>query len=131
MPRGGARAGAGRKPKSEKAAAPKPKAHAPTGVKSADAPANWPFGTAAPAAQTAPDVEPAPLMPLDYMLSLVRDTSLDERTRLQAAIQAAPYCHPKKGESGKKEQLQDAARKVSKFAPAVPPKLVAAGGKKV
>lgn len=43
-----------------------------------------------------------------------------------------PYVHLKKGD-GKKEDEQDKARKAAggKFAPAAPPKLVAAGGKKI
>lgn len=44
---------------------------------------------------------------------------------MQAATIAAPYCHAKKGESGKKEQKDEAAKKVaSRFSPAAPPKLV-------
>lgn len=43
-----------------------------------------------------------------------------------------PYVHQKIGEGGKKDQRNAAAKKVaSRFAPSAPPKLVAAGGKKV
>lgn len=51
---------------------------------------------------------------------------------MSAAQLAAPYVHAKKGEAGKKEQRQEAAQKIGgRFAPTAPPKLVAAGGKKV
>ncbi|WP_283443983.1 hypothetical protein [Noviherbaspirillum suwonense] len=52
--------------------------------------------------------------------------------QVRAAQAALPFIHQKLGEGGKKEQREDAAKKVaSRFAPAAPPKLVAAGGKKV
>jgi phage terminase small subunit len=71
-------------------------------------------------------------MPLDFLLQIMRDQDEDKGRRMQAATLAAPYCHAKKGEGGKKEEKADAAKKVaSKFATATPPKLVAAGGKKV
>jgi phage terminase small subunit len=52
---------------------------------------------------------------------------MEERgRRMQAATLAAPYCHPKKGEAGKKEEKAAAAKKIaSRFSPAAPPKLVA------
>ncbi|NMF98397.1 hypothetical protein GPA27_13480 [Aromatoleum toluolicum] len=70
------------------------------------------------------------------MLQLLQDVALGrtEATPLQvrAAIAAVQYTHPKVGEGGKKEQRQADAQKVAgRFAPAAPPKLVAAGGKKV
>jgi len=34
-------------------------------------------------------------MPLDYMLSVMRDEQADTATRLDAAVKAAPYVHPK------------------------------------
>jgi hypothetical protein len=34
-------------------------------------------------------------MPLDYMLSLLRDEGLDRDTRMDAAKAAAPYVHAK------------------------------------
>jgi hypothetical protein len=70
--------------------------------------------------------------PLDYLLQVMRDPNEDKGRRMQAAIQAAPYMHAKRGEAGKKEQKDAAAKKVaSKFTAGAPPKLVAAGGKKV
>lgn len=73
------------------------------------------------------------LTPLSYLLSVVNDTKADRRERIQAASIAAPYVHARKGEGGKKDAAADAAKKVStgRFAPAAPPKLVAAGGRKV
>lgn len=126
MPRGGARPGAGRKPN------PKPAAKVPVEKPETDAdgfktdPA-WPFGQARP---SAPDL--SALMPLDYLLSVMRDVGADEKTRIQAAQLAAPYIHAKKDAAGKKEQRQGAAEKAAgKFAPAAPPRLAATGGKRL
>jgi hypothetical protein len=33
------------------------------------------------------------MMPLDYLLAIMRDDSEDKRARLDAAKAAAPYCH--------------------------------------
>lgn len=70
------------------------------------------------------------------MLQLLQDVALGrvEATALQvrAAIAAVQYTHTKRADGGKKEERAEAAQKVaSKFATAVPPKLVAAGGKKI
>lgn len=140
MPRGGARPGAGRKPKirapgeaapakrSRKAAAPA-SGFAPAGEKLPGAPASWPFGTEAPAAPP-PVVDTAELTPLDYFLSLMRDPLADEKLRFQAAAQALPYMHPKKGEAGKKAEKQDEANKVaSKFGARPAPLKAIAGGR--
>ena len=58
-----------------------------------------------------------------------------EATALQvrALIAAVQYTHTKKGDGGKKDEEAEKAKKAGagKFAPAAPPKLVAAGGKKV
>lgn len=52
--------------------------------------------------------------------------------RMQAAVQAAPYMHTKKGDVGKKEQANaDAKKAAGRFSAAAPPRLAAAGGKKV
>lgn len=138
MPRGGARPGAGRprknpepaakapaKPRAKKEAAPVVDAE---GFKTDAAPPNWPFGKE----PEQPPEDLTELTPLDYLLEVMRDSTNDVRTRVQAAQLAAPYVHAKKGEVGKKEQRQEAAQKVGgRFAPSAPPKLVAAGGKKV
>lgn len=136
-PRGGARPGAGRK-KKVPAAAPAPAevvAFAPTGVKTPDAPKEWPFGAVAPepAPPPAEPSEPAKpaaqpdLTPLDYLLSVVRDTGEDTKVRIQAASIAAPFVHIKKGEAGKKDEAAEKAKKAGagKFAAAAaPPRLV-------
>jgi hypothetical protein len=53
--------------------------------------------------------------------------------QLKALTALLPYVHTKKGEGGKKDQRADAAKKanVGRFTPAAPPRLVAAGGKKL
>jgi phage terminase small subunit len=106
--------------------------------------AGWPFGTKPPEPPAAPPAEPDPdsddgltdeqragLAPLDYLLAVMRSPRASKSARLQAAIQAAPYMHAKPAPQGKKEAKNEAAKKVARFAPAAPPKLVAAGGKKV
>lgn len=40
-------------------------------------------------------VEASGLTPLDYMLSVMRDTKAAQDVRLDAANKAAPYVHPK------------------------------------
>ncbi|WP_454764414.1 hypothetical protein [Cupriavidus campinensis] len=70
------------------------------------------------------------------MLQLLKDVALGrvEASALQvrAAIAAVQYTHRKMGEGGKKEQKEDEARKVAgRFSQGTPPKLVAAGGRKV
>lgn len=134
MPRGGARPGAGRKPK-QQPVVDRPAKVDKEGFK---ADPNWPFGRERPqdpaASPAAPAAEPdlSALTPLDYLLSVMRDPEQETARRMQAASLAAPFVHAKKGEGGKKEQRQEDAKKVaSRFAPAAPPKLVAAGGKKV
>ncbi|WP_239142595.1 terminase small subunit [Variovorax sp. WS11] len=94
----------------------------------------WPFGQEKPAEPVAPTpaADLSALTPLDYLLEVMRDGSEDKARRMQAASLAAPYVHAKKGESGKKDERNEAAKKVaSRFAPSAPPKLVAAGGRKV
>lgn len=70
--------------------------------------------------------------PKTFLLAAMNDAELDLKIRVDAAKALMPFVHQKLGEGGKKEQQKDAANKVaSRFAPAPPPKLVAAGGKKV
>jgi phage terminase small subunit len=101
MPRGGARPGAGRKPNPDKR---KPATgFTAGGKKTKEAPENWPFGTAEPAAAPAPksdtpdDAEPviAGGEPLEFLQSVINDTGLKLAVRIQAAIAAAPYKHAK------------------------------------
>lgn len=94
-------------------------------------------GGARPGAGRPPKPKPEPvLIPEVDMLTLLQDIAMGrtDATAIQvrAAIAAVQYTHAKKGEGGKKEQKQEAAEKVAKrFQAAAPPKLVAAGGKKV
>ena len=70
--------------------------------------------------------------PLDFLRAVWRGELDASATQVRAAASALPFIHKKLGEGGKKEQRQDAAEKVaSRFAPAAPPRLAAAGGKKV
>lgn len=140
MPRGGARPGAGRKPKERPAgevapakktrkAAPPATGFAPAGQKLPEAPQSWPFGTEAPAAPPVP-ADLGDLTPLDYFLNLMRNPLQDEKLRFQAAAQALPYMHPKKGDMGKKEQKQQEAEKTaSKFGARPAPLKAIQGGR--
>lgn len=142
MPRGGARVGAGRPRKNpdapaRKRAAPKSVATGfseADGKKAKDAPADWPFGTVEPKApdpaadhdddQQEEAFDPN-LMPLDYLLSVVRDTRAKPAARMQCAAIAAPYVHAKPAPLGKKEGKQQAAKTAAnRFATPQPPKLV-------
>jgi len=98
---GGARAGAGRKPK-------------------------------APPAESANAAELGSSDPLEFLRSVWRGEVNATATQVRAAASALPFVHKKLGEGGKKEQTKEAAGKVAgRFAAAAPPRLVAAGGKKV
>ena len=72
---------------------------------------------------------PVEMEPRD-MLTLLQDVALGrvEATTVQvrAAIAAVQYTHMKKGDGGKKEAQQDAAKEAGKgrFAPKVPPRMV-------
>lgn len=61
--------------------------------------------------------------PLDYMMGVLNDPAVDEARRDRLAIAAAPFMHARVGESGKKEERTQAAKKASggKFAPVAPP----------
>lgn len=145
MARGGHRPGAGRKPKAvadantpatKPKAAPRRKKAQPeqpyvdaNGVRTDAAPPDWPFGAKPPE----PEPDLSDMTPLDFLLKVMRDPKQTETRRMQAATIAAPYMHPKAEEKGKKVAKQEAAAAAgSKFArPAAPPRLAAAGGKKV
>lgn len=64
--------------------------------------------------------------PLAYMLEVMNDPTADEARRDKMAVAAAPYMHIKKGESGKKDERQDAAKRAvaGRFAAPPPPKLI-------
>ncbi|MBZ2208488.1 hypothetical protein [Massilia soli] len=71
------------------------------------------------------------------MLTLLKDIALGRvdatAGQIRAAIAAVQYTHMKKGDGGKKDEEAERAKKAGagKFSAAAPPKLVAAGGKKV
>ena len=72
----------------------------------------------------------------DDTLKLLQDIAFGRidvsPNQLRAAIAAVQYTHAKQGEGGKKEQRNEAAKKVAgRFVAAAPPKLVATGGRKV
>jgi phage terminase small subunit len=70
--------------------------------------------------------------PEKFLRAVMNDSGSEAKLRVDAAKALMPYKHKKLGEGGKKEEKEAAAKKVaSRFAPAAPPKLVAAGGKKV
>lgn len=70
--------------------------------------------------------------PLTFLKAVMNDAGAEAKTRVDAAKALMPFVHQKLGESGKKQKRQAEAEKVaSRFSPAPPPKLVAAGGKKV
>lgn len=66
--------------------------------------------------------------PLDFLLTLMRDQKIPPQIRFQAAVAAAPYCHPKldKAAQSKKEEAAQAAKDAGagKFATPAAPKLV-------
>lgn len=112
---GGARPGAGRKPK------PKPEA-----VKSTtDKPDQKPESDAKKrgSAHTAPQGN-------KDMLKFLQEVALGlteaSNTQVRAAIAAVQYTHTKKGDGGKKDELEEKAKKAAggKFAVKAPPKLV-------
>lgn len=111
MPRGGARVGAGRKKKAA------PRDHGSGLVEG-----------------TLPDgQEPLPegfdskkySNPLDYMIDVMNNPTIDAGRRDRMAVAAAQYLVPKAGESGKKQDRAKAAEKAGRgrFAPSAPPKL--------
>ena len=57
------------------------------------------------------------------MLALMNDLEADVKLRADAAKALMPFMHTKLGEGGKKDQQQDAAKRVAggKFAAAAPP----------
>ena len=62
------------------------------------------------------------LTPLDYMLSVMRDTNEELGVRLSAATSAAPYVHPKLSNVAVSGQGQDGAIEVRivSYSPAKP-----------
>lgn len=126
MPRGGARLGAGRKPNPDKKKAAT--GFSAGGKKTKDAPENWPFGTAEPAAP-APDAgRPAEEIipggePLVFLQAVIDRVDLPLATRMQAAAIAVSYKHAKPAQMGKKGAKGEAAKEAGtgKFGSTPPP----------
>lgn len=61
--------------------------------------------------------------PKVFLLALMNDLEADVKLRADAAKALMPFMHTKLGEGGKKDQQQDAAKRVAggKFAAAAPP----------
>lgn len=64
--------------------------------------------------------------PLEFLLSVMNDPQNELRERVDAAKTAAQYCHLKKGDGGIKDERQEAAKKAGagKFGASAPPRLV-------
>ena len=105
---GGARPGAGRKPKPE------------------------PELTPLPAALTLP-AEGGSFDPRPALEQVARGLIEVTPQQYKALTALLPYVHLKKGDVGKKEEVGDKAKQAAggKYAAAAPPRLAAAGGKKV
>lgn len=110
MPGGGSHPGAVRKPKAataDKQATPKAApAKKPAqkseaiyvdgnGVRTKDAPANWPFGTVPPSEPPAKEYLFV-LMPLDFLLQVMREEDEEKESRIQATTLAAAVLSPQK-----------------------------------
>jgi hypothetical protein len=54
------------------------------------------------------DAQRAGLLPLDYMLSVVRDPTADVSRRDRMAIAAAQYCHPRAADTRASKRAQQA-----------------------
>jgi phage terminase small subunit len=139
MGKGGARPGAGRKPdpnsaRQQKLAARLARATqgftGPDGVRSADAPAEWAFGTKTPAPAATTPAAPPPVVQGDALTAVAllrrvyQDETEDLKVRLQAAALAAPFESPKLAPITKKEPKPEKAAPSSRFASKAPPKLV-------
>lgn len=89
-----------------------------------------PIGQALAALQaTAPDAPPLPESltqqyddPLDFLAAVMNEPKVPLIARQDAAKALMPYKHPKKGETGKKQQAADAAKTAgNRFTAGAPP----------
>ena len=70
--------------------------------------------------------------PKDFLLAAMNDPLTERKLQIDAAKALMPFTHQKRGEGGKKEQREEAAKNVAgRFGRAAPPRLAASGGKKV
>jgi hypothetical protein len=72
-------------------------------------------------------VERTNFTPLEYALHVMNDPNAPREQRDRLAIAALPFCHVKRGEGGKKEQVAENAEKAAggKFGASQPPRLKA------
>ena len=145
MARGGSRPGAGRPKKTPPVV---PAADAPAavprkykrraapsvdadGFKPEDAPSTWPFGKER-SAPPEPEPDLSGLMPLDYLLEVMRNPELPPPLRMQAATLAAQYCHAKPAPKSAKQEAEAERQKnrSSRFGRRQPPTLTAVQGGK-
>jgi phage terminase small subunit len=61
--------------------------------------------------------------PKAFLIATMNDYDADAKLRVDAAKALMPFIHPRKGEGGKKEEKEDAAKKAAKgkFGAATPP----------
>ena len=109
-----------------------------SGVKGKSGGARPNSGGARPGAGRKPKPKPeAPQIEEQDMLKILQDIARGfipaTSIQVRAAIAAVQYTHVKKGDGGKKDEQADKAKAVAagKFSAAAPPRLVAAGGRKV
>lgn len=70
--------------------------------------------------------------PKTFLMAAMNDHLLDPKQRIDAAKALMPFTHKKLGEGGKKDQADEKAKTAAgRFGTGAPPKLVAAGGKKI
>jgi hypothetical protein len=133
---GGARPGAGRKPKA-KAPAANQTPQTP-GVKVTQEPQAH-GGSLKRAKAKQPDQTSAlndgkTRDPLTFLELVINDPQAPLKDRIRAAVAAAQYRHTKRHDGGKKEDTAGKAKEAAtgRFsAPAVPPRLAAAGGRRL
>lgn len=61
-----------------------------------------------------PPLPDNPITPLEYMLRVLNDPSESKDKKEKMAALAAPFCHPRAGEKGKKQEKADAAQQAGK-----------------
>jgi phage terminase small subunit len=63
---------------------------------------------------------------MTFLLDIINDEHQEERLRIDAAKALLPFTHKKMGESGKKEDKHERAKKVSRrrFSSGLPPKVI-------
>jgi hypothetical protein len=70
------------------------------------------------------EAKAAKMTPLEYMIRVMNDDTVDDARRDRMAIAAAPFVHSRKGEgAGKKDERASRAKDAAsgKFSPAAPP----------